>query len=39
MQDEEIFEALGVVDRGAMGRLVSALQSEMNATRVNSGLG
>ena len=25
-QDEEIFEALGVVDRGAMGRLVTALQ-------------
>lgn len=26
-QDEEIFEALGVVDRGAMGRLVTALQN------------
>ena len=25
-RDEEIFEALGVVDRGAMGRLVAALQ-------------
>ena len=30
-QDDEIFEALGVVDRSVMGRLVSALQAK-NAT-------